>query len=104
MLNQISSATNEQAQCKMSIQRLVADTSKKRIGNRLSMKSDRKNFVENVIFSNTDLREKIKNIKCPTLVLLEEYFKKCKPAIEEQYKNLKQPNAIFNKGLHFYNV
>jgi hypothetical protein len=41
-----------------------------------------------VIFSNTDLREKIKNIKCPTLVLLE-YFKNVKPAIEEQYKKLK---------------
>ncbi|MCX6146572.1 MAG: alpha/beta hydrolase, partial [Candidatus Kapabacteria bacterium] len=53
-------------------------------------------------FSNTDLREKIKNIKCPTLILLEEYFKNLKPAIEKQYINLNNANLQFaNKGLHF---
>jgi hypothetical protein len=50
MLNQIVQQRMNNTQCKMSIQRLVADTSKKRIGNRLSMKSDRKNFVENCDF------------------------------------------------------
>jgi hypothetical protein len=80
MLNQ-SSATNEQfTKCKMSIQRLVADTSKKRIGNRLEYEIRQKNFVEMYqIFSNTDLREKIKNIKCPTLVLLRNILKNVKP-------------------------
>jgi hypothetical protein len=53
MLNQISSATNEQfTNAKMSIQRLVADTSKKRISNRLSMKSDRKTLLKHVIFKH----------------------------------------------------
>lgn len=105
MLNQISSATNEQfyQMQKMSIQRLVEDTSKRELVIGWSMKSDRKTFAEMYCdFSNTDLREKIKNIKCPTLVLLEEYFKNVKPAIEEQYKNLKTANLQYsNKGLHF---
>jgi hypothetical protein len=63
MLNQISSATNEQfTKCKMSIQRLVADTKRARLEYEIRQKT----FAEcTVIFSNTDLREKIKNIKCP---------------------------------------
>ena len=105
MLNQISSASNEQfyQMQTMSIQRLVADTSKRELVVGWSMKSDRKTFAEMYCdFSNTDLREKIKNIKCPTLILLEEYFKNTKPAIEEQYKNLKTANLQYaNKGLHF---
>jgi pimeloyl-ACP methyl ester carboxylesterase len=68
-----------------------------------SVKSDRETFARIYCdFSNTDLRDEIENIKCPTLILLESHFKGFKPAIEEQYKNLK--NAEFqyaNKGLHF---
>ena len=105
MLNQISSATNEQfyQMQKMSIQQLVADTSKRELVIGWSMKSDRKTFAEMYCdFLNTDLREKIKNIKCPTLILLQEYFKNVKPAIEEQYKNLKTANLQYsNKGMHF---
>lgn len=105
MLNQISSATNEQfyQMQKMSIQRLVADTSKRELVVGWGMKSDRKTFSEMYCnFSNTDLREKIKNIKCPTLVLLEEYFKNVKPVIEEQYKSINEVNLQYsNKGLHF---
>jgi pimeloyl-ACP methyl ester carboxylesterase len=68
-----------------------------------SVKSDRRTFARMYCdFSNTDLRDKIKNIQCPTLVLLESYFKNFKPAIEEQYKNLKTADLNFaNKGLHF---
>lgn len=68
-----------------------------------SIKSDRKTFAEIYCdFSNTDLREKIKNIQCPTLILLESYFKNFKPAIEEQYKHVKTANLEYaNKGLHF---
>jgi len=48
------------------------------------------------------LREKIKNIECPSLILLEAYFKNLKPAIEEQYTNLRNANLQYsNKGLHF---
>jgi hypothetical protein len=59
------------------------------------MKSDRKLLLKMYqIFSNTDLREKIKNIKCPTLVLLRNILKNVKPAIEEQYKNLKHSQPV----------
>ena len=105
MVNQINSATNEQfyQMQKISIQRLVADTSKQELVVSWSMKSDRKTFAEMYCdFSNTDLREKIKAVKCSTLILLEVYFKNLKPAIEEQYKNLKTANLQYsNKGLHF---
>ncbi|MDN3677106.1 alpha/beta hydrolase [Flavobacterium paronense] len=105
MINQMTSATNEQfyQMQKMSIQRLVADTSKQELVVGWSVKSDRRTFAEMYCdFSNTDLREKIKTIKCPSLILLEEYFKNVKPAIEEQYKNLKTANLQYsNKGLHF---
>ncbi|MFZ1571979.1 MAG: alpha/beta hydrolase [Candidatus Kapaibacterium sp.] len=105
MINQMASATNEQfyQMQKMSIPRLVADTSKQELVVGWSVKSDRRTFAEMYCdFSNTDLREKIKTIKCPSLILLEEYFKNVKPAIEEQYKNLKTANLQYsNKGLHF---
>ena len=105
MINQISSATNEQfyQMQKMNIQQLVADTSKQELIVNWSIQSDRTTFAAMYCdFLNTDLREKIKAIKCPTLILLEAYFKNVKPAIEEQYKNLKTANLQYsNKGLHF---
>ncbi|QBN18249.1 alpha/beta fold hydrolase [Flavobacterium nackdongense] len=105
MIDQMSAATNEQfyQMQKMSIARLVADTSKQDLIVGWSVTSDRKTFGAMYCdFSNTDLREKIKTIKCPSLILLEEYFKNLKPAIEEQYKNLKTANLQYsNKGLHF---
>jgi hypothetical protein len=53
-------------------------------------------------FSNTDLRDKIATISCPTLVLLEPYFLNVKPLIEVQYKNAKTATIQYaSKGLHF---
>jgi pimeloyl-ACP methyl ester carboxylesterase len=105
LINQMISATDEQfyQMQKMSISRLVADTSKQELVVGWSVKSDRRTFAEMYCdFSNTDLREKIKTIKCPSMVLLEEYFKNIKPAIEEQYKNLGNADIQYsNKGLHF---
>jgi pimeloyl-ACP methyl ester carboxylesterase len=105
LINQMISATDEQfyQMQKMSISRLVADTSKQELVVGWSVKSDRRTFAEMYCdFSNTDLREKIKTIKCPSLVLLEEYFKNIKPAVEEQYKNLGNADIQYsNKGLHF---
>ncbi|MEM7375366.1 MAG: alpha/beta hydrolase [Bacteroidota bacterium] len=68
-----------------------------------SVQSDRRTFAEMYCdFSNTDLREKIKDIICPTLVLLESNFKNFQPAIEEQYQKLEFANLQYaNKGLHF---
>lgn len=53
-------------------------------------------------FMNTDLRQQIVNIKCPAMILLESNFATFKPAIEDQYKNLKTAQfAYANKGKHF---
>lgn len=105
MINKTTSATKEQfyQMQKNAMQRLLEDTSKQELVIGWSMLSDRKTFAEMYCdFSNTDLREKIANIKCPTLVLLESYFINLKPAIEEQYKYLKTANLQYaTKGLHF---
>lgn len=88
---------------KLSIPRLLVDSTMQEKVVSWSVKSDRKTFAEMYCdFWNTDLREKIKNIKCPNLILLESYFVNIKPSIEEQYKNLKTANLQYaNKGLHF---
>lgn len=83
--------------------RLLADVSKMDTVVDWSVKSDRKTFGQMFCdFSNTDLRNKITAIKCPSLILLESYFINLKPAIEEQYKNLKTADFKYaSKGLHF---
>ncbi|WP_044264831.1 alpha/beta fold hydrolase [Bacteroides timonensis] len=51
--------------------------------------SDRKTYAKLFCdFSNTDLRECIKNIVVPSLILLESYFKHIDTVIKNQYKNL----------------
>lgn len=105
IINQMTVMTDEQfyQMQKMSIPSLLADTTMQEKVVNWSVKSDRKTFAKMFCdFSNTDLREKIKSIKCPTLVLLESYFVNLKPSIEEQYKNLKRADLQYaNKGLHF---
>ena len=83
--------------------RMLADTSKTEQVVSWSVKSDRTTFAEMYCdFSNTDLREKIAAIKCPALILLESYFANFKPAISEQFKNLRTANLQYaTKGLHF---
>lgn len=85
------------------IPRLVADSSMQETVIGWSMKSDRTTFAKMYCdFTNTDLREKIKTIQCPSLILLESYFVNFKPAIETQYKNLKNADMRYaTKGLHF---
>lgn len=88
---------------KVSMSRLLADTTMQETVVGWSVKSDRETFAKMFCdFSNTDLREKIKNIKCPSLILLESYFVNFKPTIEDQYKNLKNADLRYaTKGLHF---
>lgn len=88
---------------KNTMPRLLADASKLEMVINWSAKSDRTTFGQMFCdFYNTDLRAKIAQIKCPSLILLESYFINLKPAIEEQYKNLKTANFKYaNKGLHF---
>ncbi len=82
---------------------LIADTSKHRLMAGWSIKSDKKTFANMYCdFLNTDLREKISTVKCPSLVLLEPSFLGIKERIEKQYANLKTANLQFaTKGLHF---
>ncbi|MHB1688726.1 MAG: alpha/beta fold hydrolase [Ignavibacteriaceae bacterium] len=104
-VSQITSATNEQfyQMQKQTIPQLLADTSKQELVINWSVKSDRTTFAEMYCdFLNIDLREKITTIKCPALILLESYFVNFKPAINEQFKNLKTANLQYaTKGLHF---
>ncbi|MNK88732.1 Sigma factor SigB regulation protein RsbQ [compost metagenome] len=88
---------------KQMMPRLLQDQSKLETIVGWSVKSDRNTFGQMYCdFYNTDLRAKISQIKCPSLVLLESYFINLKPAIDEQYKNLKTANFNYaNKGLHF---
>ncbi|KAF2337298.1 alpha/beta fold hydrolase [Flavobacterium nitrogenifigens] len=88
---------------KQMMPRLLQDQSKLETVVSWSVKSDRNTFGQMYCdFYNTDLRAKIAQIKCPSLVLLESYFINLKPAIEGQYKNLKVANFQYaTNGLHF---
>ena len=105
MVSQITSAANEQfyQMQKQTIPRLLADTSKQELVVDWSVKSDRTTFAEMYCdFSNTDLRMKISAVTCPALILLESQFANFKPAINEQFKNMKTANLQYAaKGLHF---
>ncbi|MEO8446140.1 MAG: alpha/beta hydrolase [bacterium] len=53
-------------------------------------------------FLNTDLRDTIENIQCPTLVLLEPNFKYAEKMVTSQYSKLKGAQLVYGtKGLHF---
>ena len=105
MIAQLTAATDEQfyQMQKMSMPRLLADTSKLTQVINWSIKSDRTTFGKMYCdFSNTDLRQKITRIQCPALVLLESYFVNIKAAIAEQFKNAITVDMRFaTKGLHF---
>lgn len=105
IINHITSLTEEQfyQMQKASIPQLIQNETMRKTVINWSMLSDRHTFAEVYCdFFNTDIREKIKNIQCPTLVLLESNFKDIKPSIEDQYKNLKLAELRYaNKGLHF---
>jgi pimeloyl-ACP methyl ester carboxylesterase len=105
MLNQISAMSEDEfyQMQKRNMAMLLADVSKQDEVISWSMKSDRKTFSEMYCdFSNTDLRDKIATIKCPSLILLESGFANYKTPIEAQYKNLKTATFQYStKGLHF---
>jgi pimeloyl-ACP methyl ester carboxylesterase len=105
MKNQITTMSEDafyQMQ-KRGIGTLMTDVSKQELVISWSVKSDRNTFCDMYCdFSNTDLRDKIAAIKCPTLILLQSSFYNSKPVIEAQYKNLKTAQLAYaNKGLHF---
>lgn len=105
ILTQITSSTNEQFYLmqKQNIAQLITDTSKQSLVVNWSTKSDRTTFAKMYCdFLNTDLRESLIRIKCPSLILLESYFTNFESAINEQFKNLKTARIQYSgKGLHF---
>jgi pimeloyl-ACP methyl ester carboxylesterase len=105
MLTSITSLSDDEfyQMQKQNMTMLLTDTSKLELVLSWSVKTNRTTFAEMFCdFSNTDLREKIANIKCPALILLESYFANVKPVMNEQYKNLKTAEIHYaNKGLHF---
>lgn len=88
---------------KMSVARLSTTQSKHNEILDWGLKSDRKTFAQMFCdFSNTDLRQRIKNVRTPSLILLEAPFKTIKDSINEQY--IEMPSAQLkyaNQGLHF---
>jgi len=88
---------------KATIGGLVADTAAQKKIISWTVQSDRKTFAGIFCdFLNTDLREKIKSIRCPSLILLENPFARMKSVIEEQYKNLRSAQLQYSsKALHF---
>jgi hypothetical protein len=105
MITQFSKIDNQQfyQMQKSSMRQLMNDTAHFEKVVQWSVKSDRKTFAGMYCdFSNTDLRQKISQIKCPSLILLESYFANQKPSIEEQYKNMPMARLQYaKKGLHF---
>ena len=105
MVNQIAAMPEDEfyQMQKRNMAMLLADASKQDEAISWSMKSNRKTFGEMYCdFSNTDLRDNIATIKCPSLIVLEFGFSNYKAPIEAQYKNLKTASFEYaNKGLHF---
>jgi pimeloyl-ACP methyl ester carboxylesterase len=105
IVNQITAMSEDEflQMQKRNMAMLLADPTKQDEAISWSMKSDRKTFSEMYCdFSNTDLRDKIATIKCPSLILLESGFANYKTPIEAQYKNLKTASFQYaTKGLHF---
>lgn len=105
MVNQLTAVPKDQFYQiqKSSIGYMLADTSRQEMVVNWSVQSDRTTFARIYCdFSNTDLREKIASIKCANLIMLEPHFLNFMPAINDQFKNMKQANIQFaSKGLHF---
>lgn len=105
MTNQISAMTEEQftQMQKMTVTRLSANESKHAEILAWSLSSDKQTFAKMYCdFSNTDLRERLQNVKVPSLILLEPFFKNMETAVNDQYKNLANTRMEYaGKGLHF---
>ena len=88
---------------KQSLPFLLADSTHLETVVQWSVKSDRTTFALMLSdFMNTDLREKIGNVKCPALILLEPNFSMIKPIVEKQFSKMKTAKIKYStKGLHF---
>lgn len=88
---------------KMTVQEMVADSSKRKMVLGWALHSNRRTVGEMYCsFLNIDLRKEIGKIKCPVLVLLEKSFDDIKPAVQKQYRNLSTATLKYApQGSHF---
>ena len=88
---------------KQSIPSLMSDTTMRDTVINWGLISDRNTLgLIYCQFINTDVRAKLANIKCPSLVLLESNFKNYNDAIQKQFAGLKNTSLKYaDKGLHF---
>ncbi|MBX7127306.1 MAG: alpha/beta hydrolase [Cyclobacteriaceae bacterium] len=88
---------------KMTMKSMTADTTAQTLAVSWSMQSDRNTLGSMFCdFLNTDLRDNIRTVECPALILLEPSFRQVSAAIEQQYANLKTARLQYaNRGLHF---
>lgn len=105
MIQQLAAMSDEQftQMQKAGIASMLSDPSKQELVLKWSMDSDRKTFASMYCdFSNTDLRDRLKWIQVPSLVLLQPTFKNMTSEIKEQYKNLNDMSLAFaGQGRHF---
>jgi pimeloyl-ACP methyl ester carboxylesterase len=88
---------------KKNVWRLVADTAAQKDVVDWAIRSDRNTFAKlHCDLTNTDLRDTLTAIKCPSLILLQPYFMDYQQAVETQYKNLQQKKLEYAlSGMHF---
>lgn len=105
MVKQFTAMSNDQlyGMQKQVMPSMIADTSKISTAIKWTMDSDRSTLGRIYCqFSNTDLREKIGRIQCPSLILLEAPFKGQNNLIQQQYAALTTKDIRYStKGLHF---
>ncbi|MDR0537375.1 MAG: alpha/beta hydrolase [Tannerellaceae bacterium] len=105
IINRITAMNDEQfiQMQRISVATLCTEASKHEEIINWGLKSDRQTYAQIYCdYSNTDLREQLKTITIPTLILLEPQFKPIESVINDQYKNLPSAQIKYaNKGLHF---
>lgn len=85
------------------ISQMLSDTGKLGMVLDWSMKSDRRTLGKVYgYFMNTDLRQRLAAITCPSLILLQPNFTKAMNMVQSQYDSLKNAEIQYaTKGLHF---
>ncbi|MFD1165611.1 alpha/beta fold hydrolase [Sphingobacterium daejeonense] len=105
MVEQFKNITDAQflAMQKQGVGSMVSDSAKQNLVLDWTLKSDRSTFAKIYCdFSNIDVREDIKKITCPALILLNSGFSHIKPMIEQQYSSLKTADIQYaDQSLHF---
>jgi pimeloyl-ACP methyl ester carboxylesterase len=105
LVQQLAAVTDEQfaQRQRMSVATLTLDSTHFDAIVRWGVTSDRTTYALMYCdYANTDLRERIKHIRIPALLLFEANFKNIAPMVEAQYKPLSGAQTYYaDRGLHF---